>query len=244
MMSLAGGPGTQDPGRINWRNVSLTNLLVLAYEVRSYEISGPGWMNGTRFDIAATLGEGVSKQVLDLMLQNLLAERFKLKLRREPRESVVYSLVVGKNGPKMKESAEEPAPAAGTAATASPTARMQQDEDGFPVFPDRRGTYITGLPGRMRMRASHETLAHFATVLSGQLGHPVADATGLQGRYDFAVTYAPSTTSPDISGAMPEAAADPDIVGAMQQIGLRLEQKRGMIEMLVIDHLEKVPTEN
>jgi uncharacterized protein (TIGR03435 family) len=244
MMSLAGGPGTQDPGRINWRNVSLTNLLVLAYEVRSYQISGPEWMTGPRFDIAATLAEGASKQALHLMLQNLLVERFKLKLRREPRESVVYSLVVGRNGPKMKESLEEPAPAADTAAAASPPPRMQKDEDGFPVFPGMRGAYITGLPGRMRIRASHETMAQFVMMLSGQLDHPVTDATELKGKYDFAVTYAPSIASPDTSAAMPEAAADPDIIGALQQIGLKLEQKKGMIDMLVIDHLEKVPTEN
>jgi uncharacterized protein (TIGR03435 family) len=229
MMKISGGPGTQDPGRIDWQNVSLRNLIVLAYEVRSYQIFGPEWMNGGAFDLLATVAKDATKEQFHLMLQNFLAERFKLKLHHEQRESVVYSLVAGKNGPKMKESAEE----------LPPPGKMQKDEDGFPVFPGTRGTVISMNNGRMRMRASQETMAQFVMTLSGQLGRPVTDATGLKGKYDFIVTYAPA-----VATANPEADADPDIIGAMQQIGLKLEQKKGTIDTLVIDHLEKIPSEN
>jgi uncharacterized protein (TIGR03435 family) len=229
MMRLAGGPGTQTPGRVNWENISLTNLILLAYEVKAYQVSSPEWMNGTSFDLLATVAKDATKEQFHLMLQSLLAERFKLKLHHERKESDVYSLVVGKNGPKMKESPEEP----------PPPGKMQKDEDGFSVFPGMRGIYTASIAGRERMRASQENMAQFVMTLSGQLGRPVTDATGLKGKYDFIVTYAPAGAA-----ATPEADADPDIIGAMQQIGLKLERKKGMIDTLVIDHLEKIPTEN
>ena len=252
MVRIGGGPGTKDPGRINWVNVSLTNLLILTYDITSFQISGPDWLTNTRFDVAATIPKDATKEQFHVMLQNLMAERFKLKLHHEQRESFVYSLVVGKNGPKMKASPAEPA-TNGTAPISPPPSgnKMVKDEDGFPLIPGIRGTYMTMNNGRMRMRATQETMAQFINMLTGQLGHPVTDMTGLTGKYDFVVTYTPAGMAPRSAGASPDGAvaiaepdAEPDIIGAMQQIGLKLEQKKGMIDVLVIDHIEKVPTEN
>jgi uncharacterized protein (TIGR03435 family) len=92
-------------------------------------------MSGARFDIAATIRKDVTKEQFRAMLRNLLAERFKLKAHHEKREMAVYSLVVGKNGPKMKESAEDPAPKPRTEAAAAPPSgpvKMEKDEEGFP----------------------------------------------------------------------------------------------------------------
>jgi uncharacterized protein (TIGR03435 family) len=100
-----------------------------------YQIAGPDWMSGARFDIAATIRKDVTKEQFRAMLRNLLAERFKLKAHHEKREMAVYSLVVGKNGPKMKESAEDPAPKPRTEAAAAPPSgpvKMEKDEEGFP----------------------------------------------------------------------------------------------------------------
>jgi len=97
------------------------------------------------------------------------------------------------------------------------------------------------------MRAGQETMPQLATMLTGQLGRPVTDATGLNGKYDFILTYTAgrgAAASPDGSTAISEADSGADIVVAMQQIGLKLGQRKGMIDMLVIDHVEKVPTEN
>jgi uncharacterized protein (TIGR03435 family) len=236
MMNFRGGPGTRYPGRIDWQNISLANFLAVAYNVRSYQIAGPEWMDSAAFDVAATMSTDATTQEFHLMLQRLLAERFKLTLHHEQRESAAYSLVVGKGGPKMKESAEaQPAPG-----------KMQRDEDGFPVFPGMRDTYTTSNAGRMRIHAIGETMARFAMLLSGQLRRPVTDATGLNGKYDFVVTYAPAglEASPGGAPAIPDAGAGLDLIGAMRQIGLNLEQKREPIDIIVIDHLEKVPTEN
>jgi uncharacterized protein (TIGR03435 family) len=151
----------------------------------------------------------------------------------------------------MKASPEEPATNGTAPISPPPSGKMVKDEDGFPLIPGIRGTYMTMNNGRMRMRATQETMAQFINMLTGQLGHPVTDMTGLTGKYDFVVTYTPAGMAPRSAGASPDGAvaiaepdAEPDIIGAMQQIGLKLEQKKGMIDVLVIDHIEKVPTEN
>ena len=99
----------------------------------------------------------------------------------------------------------------------------------------------------LRIRATQETMPAFAELLTSNLRLPVTDATGLKGKYDFIVTFAfpgmpgRAAASPD---GVPEADADPDLIDALPQIGLKLEQKKGMIDTLVVDHIEKTPTEN
>ena len=104
---MRGGPGSADPGQITYSNVSLKNVLTIAYAVKGYQISGPKWLDSERFDIVAKIAKGATKEQFQLMLQNLLAERFKLTLHHETKELPMYALVVGKGGPKLKESVEE-----------------------------------------------------------------------------------------------------------------------------------------
>src|SRR5580658_7968204 len=198
-------------------------VLAQAYNVTVYEISGQDFLSSARFDIAAIIPIDATKEQFRGMLQNLLVERFQLRLHHENRESPVYSLVVGKGGPRMKESPEEPAARAGALPAPLPIVdldKMQRDEDGFPVIPGARGTYMMSNNGRMRMRAGQESMAQFVTMLMGQLGHPVTDATGLTGKYDFILTYAPlgmagpgavSSPSPDGAANISEMDSTPDL---------------------------------
>ena len=87
----------------------MKNVLTNAYGVKGFQISGPGWLDSERYDIVAKLPRGATKAEFMVMLQNLLAERFKLTLHREKKDLPMYALVVGKNGPKLKESVEDPA---------------------------------------------------------------------------------------------------------------------------------------
>src|ERR1039457_5492305 len=112
---MSGGPGTPDPGQLTYTNVSLKNILTNAYNVKGYQLSGPKWLDSERFDITAKIPMGATKEQFQLMLQNLLAERFKLTLHHETKELPMYALVVGKGGSKLKESVEDDA-AAGAAA--------------------------------------------------------------------------------------------------------------------------------
>ncbi len=98
----SGGPGTKDPGRIRYPFMNLKQLLTTAYDVKAYQISGPAWLDSERYDITATMAPGTTKEQFQVMLQNLLAERFKVAIHRETKELPMYSLVVAKSGSKLK----------------------------------------------------------------------------------------------------------------------------------------------
>src|SRR5580704_6827076 len=104
-----------DGARVDIGFMSLADLIRTAYRVKPYQVSGPNWMSGERWNILATLPDGASRDQVPDMLKTLLAERFGLKVHTENKEHAVYVLVVAKNGPKLKESeieADEP-PAGG-----------------------------------------------------------------------------------------------------------------------------------
>jgi uncharacterized protein (TIGR03435 family) len=106
--TFAGGPGTSDPGRINFNDAPLAIVIMRAFDIPRAKwgerdlILGPAWLDIERYDIAAKVPEGATSAQLSLMLQNLLAERFKLTLHREMHEAPGYELVVAKGGPKSK----------------------------------------------------------------------------------------------------------------------------------------------
>ena len=92
---------------MTFNNVSLAQILQRAYDVKSYQISGPDWMSSARFDVSAKVPAGATKAQSNVMLQNLLADRFKLVLHHSTKESSIYVLLVAKGGPKLKEAAKE-----------------------------------------------------------------------------------------------------------------------------------------
>ncbi len=277
---MSGGPGTPDPGQLTYTNVSLKNVLINAYDVNDYQISGPNRLDGERFDIVAKIPQGTTKEQFRLMLQNLLAERFKLALHHETKELPIYALVVGKGGPKLKEAVEEDAATPQGAAAPPPPppgrdeagpVRIKMDADGMPKPPSGMGkngvfmmTMLNGSGGlRTRMVCKGQPVSALLATLSSQLGRPVVDATGLKAKYDITLDYAPDglngTTimmpppAPQHDGAAgggspmvsaPEMGG-PTIFTALQdQLGLKLEPRKGPVDLLVIDHVEKVPTEN
>jgi uncharacterized protein (TIGR03435 family) len=267
MVMMHGGPGSNDPGQITYTNVTLYNVLISAYGVKDFQISGPAWLDSERYDIVAKVPRGATKAESKVMMQNLLAERFKLTLHREKKELPMYALVVGKNGPKLKESVEDPAAAA---AMRQPT----MGKDGFPVMPPGLASLgakslkmMNGGSGAS-MTASHQSMAEFAETLSSRLDLPVVDMTGLTGKYDYTLSFSaeglgrmrlpgglappPPVAPPSGEGGpgmamagAPDGQSSPDLFTAVQeQLGLKLEQRKGPVELLVIDHLEKVPIEN
>ena len=269
---MRGGPGTPDPGQITYTNVTVKNVLTNAYGVKSFQISGPGWLDSERYDIVAKLPRGATKAEFMAMLQNLLAERFKLTLHREKKDLPMYVLVVGKNGPKLKESVDDAAPKEGDVPKSDgPAAAMGKiaiGKDGFPVLPPGSGgrgaTAMMLMNGNARMTANRQSMAGLAEMLSGQLDLPVVDMTGLTGNYDFTLYFAPEglvgmrlpgglppPPPPGEGGpgmpmaSAPDAQSNPSLFAALQeQLGLKLEQRKGPVDLLVIDHLEKAPVEN
>jgi uncharacterized protein (TIGR03435 family) len=242
-----GGPGTGDAGLYSCQNCALIMVVTRAYGLDSDHPSfAPGWMSDQRFDVAAKMPPGTTQEQFSLMLRNLLAERFKLAVHHEKRETQVYNLVVAKNGPKLKEWA----PPAVNDATGAPndgapapgqSLPLKKDQDGFPVIPRGSGIPVAVGLGHARLRLDNEPIAKFAEMIGSMLGRPVIDATGLTGKYNFLLSWAPER----LGARATDDDSGPTLEGAIQaQLGLKLESKKGMVDVLVIDHAEKVPTEN
>jgi uncharacterized protein (TIGR03435 family) len=262
-----GGPGSKDPGRIHYPYMTLKNLLMNAYNVKSHQISGPPWINSERFDVDATMPPDTTKEQFRVMLQNLLVERFQLKLHHETKELPMYALILSKKSPKMKESAT-PAP---QSAEDGPPPNMplgppKMGADGFPILPaqiqSRPGIYSMMMPNRARLVGQQQTMEDLANRLTMILDRPVSDATGLTAKYDFTLSYSPEGLSSPLGplpplpprppsdsgpgpGPTPDAEPPPDIFTAIQSdLGLKLDPKKGPVDLIVIDHVEKTPTAN
>jgi uncharacterized protein (TIGR03435 family) len=273
MMGMNGGPGSKDPELYRCNNCNLMMLIMQAYDIKPYQLSAPSSMSSERFDITAKVPVGATKEQFRLMLQNMLAERFKLTIHHDQKEMQVYDLVVAKGGPKLKESAEEP-PTDDTPVDGLPPPPPggrgrgpNLDKDGYPVIPKGcNGCIMVVGGGKAHLHSEKQTMKEFAGMVSNQLGKPVVDATGLKGKYDIDVSFdmggmmmmrggAPPPSPGGGAGVGPETtvplgnASDSDmgvpLVGAIQsQLGLKLEPKKGQVEIIMVDRVEKVPTEN
>ena len=261
-MGCSGGPGSQSPGQYTCTNAPIEILVREAFGLKPYQLNAEMNINAPRYDIAAKVPQGTTKEQMRTMLQNLLTERFKLAWHFEKKEMQVYDLVVGKNGPKLKESPpEEPKPAA-DAAPPGPGAPVQvkptMGPDGFPVFPgqQRRNSASMSMMsnGGMKMTVTDSTIEQLANTLSSQIGRPVTDSTGIKGKYDYTLTFTRENLAGPMgmmvgggeAGAPPPPPSDaPTIFAAVQdQLGLKLEQKKGSVDLFVVDHVEKSPIEN
>jgi uncharacterized protein (TIGR03435 family) len=194
--------------RVQWRGTSVRNLVLMAYNLNTYQLSGgPKWLESARFDIAAKFPEGAGRDRMPEMMQVMLADRFKLEIHRETRSLPEYALVVAKGGPKLEEASEQD--------------KQQQ----------MSSTGVRKLGGKAL------ALSQLAFMLTNVTGAPVVDRTGILGRYNINLQYAP------LLDRKPEDDALPDIFGAVQQLGLKLDAVKGDIEVVVIDKAE-MPSEN
>jgi len=250
-----------DPGRITWTNEGLTRILQVAYDFPADRISAPEWLDKQHYDIVATVPMGTSVGDFKLMVQNLLAERFKLAVHRQTKQVSGYALEIGRTGAKITQSPVDlkeetaaddgkPSPRRAEALqymatrTEAFNALASIDENGFaiprpgnPMYPPGAGFAVTiVVNGRFRATALNQPMSGIADFLGNILGSPVQDQTGLTGKYDLRIEYVPPS---------PDADPGPDIRDAIQrQLGLRLVPKKVPVETLVIDHAEKLPTEN
>ena len=262
-VGMRGGPGSRDPGRIAYTNVTLKNVLVNAYDVLSDQISGPNWLDSSRYDIDAKIPADTTREQFRVMLQNLLAERFHLRLHREKKDFPVYELVVAKGGPKLKRStADRDSP---TPPPASNGRGGATDPKGFPL-PGPHSTAQTSNNGVANMSGNQITMIQLAQFLKFPMGFlignnntigmsnaRVVDKTGLDGEYDVTLEYewpgqvvAPAPGTPGGPADLTQAAEPAPVLftALQQQLGLRLEQTKEPFEILIIDYADKTPTEN
>ncbi|MGC9997434.1 MAG: TIGR03435 family protein [Terriglobia bacterium] len=268
--------------------MSLKELIATAYTVKQYQISGPAWLATDRFDIVAKLPDGTSKDDAPKMLQALLAERFKLAAHRDTQEHPVLALMVGKEGPKLKESPgtaepiDESAPLKpGETQMDGPNGpiRMTRDADGSETMNmGAKGMMrmkVDAQAGTMHLESSMVTMAGFADMLTmlthvaGGGGRPVVDLTDLKGNYQVALDISlaevmamAQTAAREAGIDMPmhpaggggennspaSAASEPSggssVYASVQKLGLKLEKRKAPVEQLIIDYVEKAPTED
>jgi uncharacterized protein (TIGR03435 family) len=240
---------SSSPDSFTAKSTSLTILLDYAFGIRNPEqlVGAQGWISNEKFDVDAKMDSSVMDALQKLsredrtlarqqMLQKLLAERFKLVFHRETRELQVYTLLIGKNGSKMKE--------------AKPGDTYP---NGFKIPGGRGGGAGSMLfqtaPSGVMMTAQAESLAQLIPTLSREVGRMIIDKTGLTGNYDFILQYTPENFHPraDLAEAasssgmtLPPDFGEISIFTAVQeQLGLKLEAAKEQVEVVVIDHIER-----
>lgn len=245
--------GPSDPGMLRYENVTVKLMLMVAYNLKEYQVEGPDWIDSLGYDVVAKMPPGTTQDQTMQMLQTMLAERFGVKLHRETRQVPVYALVVAKGGSKMKE-VEVPAVPA----------------DAPPPPPPGRGPVMVKGPGvRMNMSPNgmhmmgYMTMAQLTNQLTRAMARPVLDETELNKTYDVDITWMPDEMSQPRMGSMPHpppgggggdggpemarGASEPaaTLPQALQdKLGLRLDARKSSAEILVVDHAERVPVEN
>jgi uncharacterized protein (TIGR03435 family) len=165
--------------------MSMEALVTTAYQIKTYQIVGPDWLNSQRFEINATIPEGSSKDQAPKMLQGLLEERFKLKAHLEKKDQPAYVLVVPrKEGLKLMK-ADETVYADATPLSPNHPISSKRDGDTFILIDSRNGMVTRGRSdGRGNsMEILKTSMPALADYLTGLMDHPVVDATGLKGFY-------------------------------------------------------------
>jgi uncharacterized protein (TIGR03435 family) len=191
-------------------NENLKEMLVVTYRLRFDQVSGgPGWMATDHWDINAEAERPSSGEEFQVMLRNLLKERFKLEMHFETKERPVYVMSVDKAGMKMT-----------------------------PHEIGSGGDRRIDQTGSLKWTAKFVPMDYFAWLLSTRVGRPVVDRTGLKGTYDFTLSWTPglSAQQPDAAVDSPGPGI---VEAVQKQLGLKLEPQRAPVEFLVIDHAEK-----
>jgi uncharacterized protein (TIGR03435 family) len=196
-------------------NVSLGALIVIAYDVRVFQVAGtPSWGRSERYDVTAKAEGPLNSARLRPMLQSMLAERFQLTLRTEEKELQGYALGSAKNGPKLKPSMQ---PECG------PPGRSESSPcGGFNVSANR-------IEGReVSIHGFIENLAN-----QRDIGRPILDRTGLPGLFDISLEWTPANSedTADVGASI--------FTAIEEQLGLRLEPHQVPTRILVIDHAER-----
>jgi len=208
----------QPGGKLTMRNVPMKVLIMFAYHVRGEAVTGgPGWLESDRFDVIAKAPQTGSPDVRR-MLQTLLAERFKLAVHTDEKLMPAFALRVGKNGPKLQSTTDAA------------------------VVRDQRCDPGDAPTGQKSVSCQHMTMAVLADTLQElavkDFPVPIVDQTGLKGAYEFKLIWTPASKATDPLPGL-------TIFEAVQeQLGLKLESRKLPLPVIVIDRVERVPTDN
>jgi uncharacterized protein (TIGR03435 family) len=289
-LGIRGGGPRGD--RFTMSGASLKMLLQIAYgrsnsnglpNSQLQVIGGPNWIDSDRYDIQAKAdcsGGALSREQLQLMMQAMLEDRFQLRAHMETRELPIYNLVVAKDGPRIKASADQTPPPisvagpqpcgpAPTGPPPFPPPAPGQPGGAFDPASMPRGAMMMMMnPTGLTMQAPAIPITNLVNLLQQFVGRPVVDKTDLKGLYDVKLQFSregltlpgpgpgapggfgpglgpgPAPGSAGLGGTSTDSADPiPSLFTAIQDLGLRLESSKGLVEVLVVDSAQK-PTEN
>ncbi len=244
-----------DAKSVRISKLSMFELICLAFQVKGHQVSGPAWMTNERYDIQAKVPEGGRRGQVPAMLQTLLAERFGMRVHRESREFNVYALVVTKGGAHLKPSeAPEPPPPQGGPIRGGTSV----DAGGTQVHtgPGGDSKITPGPGGNLHIENKRMTMAGFAEFINRYCDRPVVNMTELDGAYemDFDVSGEEVRAAAQAHGVVfpprketSEGASDPagvSLSSSLGRLGLKLDSRKAPADVIVVDDVKKLPTEN
>ena len=246
---VTGGPGTDDPTHFTYLG-AMVSLLQAAFGIKDDQLENPpDWTRETRFQIEARVPPGATKEQLQLMLQNLLRERFGFAFHMGKKQVDVFAISVAKSGPKLKPAAPPNGPPPDHPERELAT---KLDKDGFPELPAgytasaRTGCAVC--TGAIRMTFRKSSPADLAVAL-GRGALRIYDETGLTGPYDFTLEYDPESFIALIDSPFARTLDNPapgnasDIFTAFEkQLGLKFEKRKALVDSVFIDHLNREPS--
>ena len=224
------------PGGLHLVNVPLKMMIRVAYRLQEFQIvGGPDWLASARFNLEAKVAGDPTQEQLLLMLRTAMADRFRLAVHNETRELPIYALEAaaldGTLGLQLRKTASDCINQQNNSSPSAPNS-PRPAQCGFNVFPGS-------------VKAASVNMPAFATTLSGFVGRPVVDRTGLNGGFDFNLTWTPEQIpqGPRPLGAPEPPPVDPNgpslFTALREQLGLKLESTKGPVDVLVIDRAEK-----
>ena len=241
---------TIDRAQVRLVGLTMRDLLGMAYRVKPFQLNGPDWIGTERYFINAKLPSGVSAEKLPEMVRALLNDRFGLRIHRDKKEMPVYALLVGKPPLKLTERVVDP--------NAPPPETVQVTGTGSAqgiAVNMGNGSSYTFAGGKFSAKKFNSS--DIAAVLERFTERPMVDLTELKGTYDFEFVVTPEETQTLMIRAAiaagvqlpPQALQLADnggnpLEGAVEQLGLKLDSRRMPIEIIIIDQIQKTPTDN
>lgn len=262
-----GGPGTNDPGRVHMCCPGMYSLLMTAYDIEIDRLFGPDWimenMGPNLYEIDATMPPSTTKAQYQLMMQQFLKERFHVSVHHETRNYPAYELVVAEGGPKVKESKPD--------LDAEPSTGLpKRGSNGMFILPPGPQMFTSLGWGVITVQVQQKPVRDLVTVMGRMINQSlgenpndyhspkarVVDKTGLTGTYDFTLHFscelcqfaAVNGSSRPPADPLPadSPGGEPSIFTALQkQLGFRLNKSKEVpLDVIVVDRVDKIPTEN
>ena len=243
-----------DGAQVALNYFSIKDIVGIAYRVKPNQIVGPDWLAGQRFTIAAKLPDGASQDQVPQMLESLLTDRFQMKMHRETRDFPVYGLGVAKTGLKINALPSEPN--SDTSGDKAPiNIAAGGNGNGVAIDLGKGSSFALGPTAFEVKRLNMPTIAD---MLSRFTDRPVVDMTELKGRYDFTLDLTPEDrTAMLIRIALAQGVVLPpqalraldvgsniSLSSSLEKLGFTFESRRAPLELVVIDNIQKTPTEN